>query len=73
MRGGKTTITSTDNKTAEDAVEPRGMAHKDEKPALPCPIESRLGIPLLKISELRSHVFFKRDERGELSLGIQKL
>jgi hypothetical protein len=49
------------------------MAHKNEKPALPCPIEGRLGIPLLKISELGGHIFFKRDERGELSLSIRKL
>ena len=73
MSGSKNTITRTYNKTAEDAVEPRGMAHKNEKPALPCPIEGRLSIPLLKVSEIGGHVFFKRDEGGELSLGIRKL
>ena len=73
VRGSKTTIISTYDKTAEDAVEPCGMAHKNENPALPCPIEGRLVVPLLKISELGGHIFFKRNERGELSFGIRKL
>jgi hypothetical protein len=47
-----TRCTGTYNKTAEDAVDPGGMAHDSEEPALPRPVEDRLRISLLKVSEL---------------------
>ena len=52
-------VIKTYNEAAEDAVEPRGVAHKNEQLALPRSIEGRLIIPLLEVSELGSHAFFK--------------
>ena len=52
-------VIKTYNETTEDAVEPRGVAHKNEQLALPRSIEGRLIIPLLKVSELGGHAFFK--------------
>jgi hypothetical protein len=64
--------TRTYDETAEDAIEPGSMAHEGEESALPCPVEDRLSVPLLEVSELGRHVLFERDESGDLSLSVRK-
>jgi hypothetical protein len=45
-------IIKTYSETAEYAVEPRGVAHENERLALPRSIEGRLIISLLEVSKL---------------------